>query len=180
MAERYNRGRNQIILLVDWWPIRLSLQKSQQKSFIFLRMSLVLYSSSESDNEECASTEESKNDRMRSFPHEEGNWALSIYAFGKNWMICEIHRKLFFRFVVDCSSHMDTMIDDLLEIFNEKQKIWKRLGELHISLSKTFPVRFLHIESIRQSLQNELASSMNRFATRIENITILNNDDSST
>ena len=91
---------------------------------------------------------------------------------------------------------MDTMIDDLLEIFNGKQEIWKRLGELHISLSKTFPIRFLHIESIRKGLQNELTTSMNRydyyrnrepmfycmnrFATHIENVTILNNDDDST
>ncbi|CAF1097741.1 unnamed protein product [Adineta ricciae] len=146
MVKRHYRGRNKIILLVDRRPIRLSLQEN----------------SSESDNEERASTDESKNDRVRLFPHEEGNWALSIYAF------------------VDCSSHMDTMIDDLLEIFNEKQEIWKRLGELHLSLSKTFPIRFLHIESIRKSLQDELTTSMNRFATHIENVTILNNEDSST
>jgi hypothetical protein len=55
---------------------------------IFRRMSLVLYSSSESDHEESQAAvqatddAEKKNDRVRLFPHQEGNWALSIYAFG--------------------------------------------------------------------------------------------------
>ncbi len=70
--------------------------------------------------------------------------------------------------------------------------------ELHISLSKTFPVRYLHIESIRKNIQQELLSSMikyrkkgilfklkrvffiNRFTCRIENVTILTNEDGST
>ncbi|UJR08701.1 hypothetical protein I4U23_012959 [Adineta vaga] len=125
-------------------------------------MSLVLYSSSESENEERVSTEQNQNDRVRLFAHEEGNWALAIYAF------------------VDCSSYIDTMIDDVIDIFNEKTEIWKRLGELHISLSKTFPVRFHHIESIRKNIQNELAISMNRFSTHVEDVTILNNEDGST
>jgi hypothetical protein len=49
-------------------------------------MSLVLYSSSDSDNDECLSSvkNETKNNRVRLFPHEIGNWALSIYAFGKS------------------------------------------------------------------------------------------------
>lgn len=68
------------------------------------------------------------------------------------------------------------MIDDVIEIFNN----WNRLLELHISLSKTFPVRFHHIESIRQSIQNELSISKIIFSTRIENITILTNEDGST
>lgn len=52
-------------------------------------MSLVLYSSSESDTDERQSVVPKKeetpanNDRVRLFPHEEGNWALSVYAFGK-------------------------------------------------------------------------------------------------
>jgi hypothetical protein len=70
------------------------------------------------------------------------------------------------------------MIDDLMEIFDENQ--WKRLTELHISLSKTFPIRFLHIESIRQALQHELSIAKICFTTRIENVTILTNEDKST
>jgi hypothetical protein len=53
------------------------------------------------------------------------------------------------------------MIDDLIEIFDEN--IWKRLPELHISLSKTFPVRFHHIESIRKNIQQELSSSVIKY-----------------
>ncbi|CAF1081611.1 unnamed protein product [Rotaria magnacalcarata] len=102
---------------------------------------------------------QTKNERSRLFPHERGNWALSIYAF------------------VECSSHLDTMIDDLIEIFDDK---WKRLMELHISLSKTIPIRFHHIESIRKGLQHELSLSMIQFSARIENVTILTNEDEST
>ncbi|CAF1138654.1 unnamed protein product [Rotaria sp. Silwood1] len=154
-------------------------------------MSLVLYSSSESDDDydnqqnnnikrfkpqlpsvniqlenEIDLTEKDfqiqTNDRTRLFPHERGNWSLSIYAF------------------VECSSHLDTMIDDLIEIFNNENENWKHLIELHISLSKTFPIRFHHIESIRKCLQYELSISMIKFSTRIENVTILNNEDKST
>ncbi|CAF1236073.1 unnamed protein product [Rotaria sordida] len=102
------------------------------------------------------------NDRTRLFPHERGNWSLTIYAY------------------VECSSHLDTMIDDLIEIFNNENENWKRLIELHISLSKTFPIRFHHIESIQKGLQHELSISMIKFSTRIENVTILNNEDEST
>ncbi len=70
------------------------------------------------------------------------------------------------------------MIDDLVEIFNPEN--WKRLMELHISLSKTFPIRFHHIESIRKSIEHEFQTSKNCFSTRIENVTILNNEDRST
>ena len=52
------------------------------------------------------------------------------------------------------------MIDDLMEIFDDN---WKRSTELHISLSKTFPIRFHHIESIRNGLQNELLNSMIKY-----------------
>lgn len=69
------------------------------------------------------------------------------------------------------------MVDDLIEIFNEN---WKRLDELHISLSKTFPVRYHHIESIRKALQNELSISMIQFSAHIENVSILTNEDGST
>jgi hypothetical protein len=65
-----------------------------------------------------------------------------------------------------------------MEIFDENH--WKRLIDLHISLSKTFPIRFLHIESIRQGIQNELSTSKICFTTRIENIKILTNEDGST
>lgn len=68
------------------------------------------------------------------------------------------------------------MIDDFMELFND----WNRLLELHISLSKTFPIRFHHIESIRNRLQYELSSSKISFTARIENITILTNEDGST
>ncbi len=68
------------------------------------------------------------------------------------------------------------MIDDIIEIFDN----WKRLLELHISLSKTFPIRFHHIESIRQGIQHELSISKICFSTRIENVTILTNEDEST
>jgi hypothetical protein len=44
-------------------------------------MNLVSYSSSDSDSDEQKS-QEIKNDRIRLFPHEDGNWALSIYTFG--------------------------------------------------------------------------------------------------
>ncbi|CAF4261962.1 unnamed protein product, partial [Adineta steineri] len=57
---------------------------------------------------------------------------------------------------------------------------WKRLVEFHISLSKTFPIRFHHIESIRKCIQNELSVSMIKFYTRIENVRILTNEDGST
>ncbi|CAF0851736.1 unnamed protein product [Adineta steineri] len=123
-------------------------------------MSLVVYSSSDSDHDEDKS--ENKNDRVRLFPDERGNWALSIYAF------------------VEYSSHLDTMIDDIIEIFNNENEIWKRLVEFHISLSKTFPIRFHHIESIRKCIQNELSVSMIKFYTRIENVRILTNEDGST
>lgn len=79
------------------------------------------------------------------------------------------------RFAVDCSSHLDTMIDDLMELVDENH--WKRLTELHISLSKTFPVRFHHIESIRQGIQHEFSLDKIEFSTRIENVTILTNED---
>lgn len=159
-------------------------------------MSLVLYSSSDSDDEEKKNPKRlklpsvnlqleneidlsekdfvSKNDRIRLFAHERGNWALSIYSFGKTSIV--FINDIFFS--VDCSSHLDTMIDDLIEIFDENQ--WKRLTELHISLSKTFPIRFLHIESIRQGIQHELSISKICFTTRIENVTILTNEDGST
>lgn len=67
------------------------------------------------------------------------------------------------------------MIDDLMELFDENH--WKRLTELHISLSKTFPVRFHHIESIRQGMEHEFSLEKSAFSTRIENVTILNSDD---
>ncbi len=51
-------------------------------------MSLVLYSSSDSDDEEKKNPKRlkvsSETDRTRLFPHEIGNWALSIYTYGKN------------------------------------------------------------------------------------------------
>jgi hypothetical protein len=128
-------------------------------------MSLVLYSSSDSDEEDEKKNSKhfksssSDNDRIRLFPHEIGNWALSIYI------------------EVQCSSHLDTMIDDIIEIFDDN---WKRLSEFHISLSKTFPIRFLHIESIRKNIQHELSISRIFFSTRIENVTILTNEDGST
>jgi len=128
-------------------------------------MSLVLYSSSDSDEEDERKNSKhfksssSDNDRIRLFPHEIGNWALSIYI------------------EVQCSSHLDTMIDDIIEIFDDN---WKRLSEFHISLSKTFPIRFLHIESIRKNIQHELSISRIFFSTRIENVTILTNEDGST
>lgn len=150
-------------------------------------MSLVSYSSSDSDeetqrkkikrlklpsaniqleNQLVDSSEQihsNETDRIRLFPHERGNWALSIYSF------------------VDCSSHLDTLIDDCIEIFNqENENLWKRLGELHISLSKTIPVRFHHIESIRKGIQEEFSTTKLSFATRIENVSILNNEDQST
>ena len=88
-------------------------------------------------------------DRRRLFGHERGHWAVSVFA------------------AIHCSSYLDTMIDDLIESVNsELNQCWKRLNELHISLSKTFPIRFHHIESIRTSLQNELSSSMIKFVTK--------------
>ena len=58
------------------------------------------------------------------------------------------------------------MIDDLIESFNSAENNrWRRLPELHISLSKTFPVRFHHIESIRKSLQQELSQSMIKYVS---------------
>jgi hypothetical protein len=72
-------------------------------------MSLVLYSSSDSDDEEKKNPKRlklpsanlqleneidlsekdfvSKNDRIRLFAHERGNWALSIYSFGKTSIV---------------------------------------------------------------------------------------------
>jgi hypothetical protein len=142
-------------------------------------MSLVLYSSSDSDDEEKKNPKRLKvspeNDRIRLFPDERGNWALSIYTYGKI-KIKNLDISSFFLFEVECSSHLDTMIDDLIEIFNN----WKRLLELHISLSKTFPIRFHHIESIRKSIQHELSVSKIFFSARIENVTILTNEDGST
>lgn len=152
------------------------------------QMNLVSYSSSDSDEEtqrkntevkrvklspvkiqlknDVTSTEQinsNETDRIRLFPHERGNWALSIYSF------------------VDCSSHLDTLIDDLVELFNQQHdNLWKRLVELHISLSKTIPIRFHHIESIRQGIQTEFATTKISFATRIQSISILNNEDQST
>ena len=67
------------------------------------------------------------------------------------------------------------MIDDLMELFDENH--WKRLTELHISLSKTFPVRFHHIESIRQGIEHEFSISKMDFSARIEDVTILNSED---
>jgi len=52
-------------------------------------MSLVLYSSSDSDEEDEKKNSKhfksssSDNDRIRLFPDERGNWALSIYTYGK-------------------------------------------------------------------------------------------------
>jgi hypothetical protein len=46
-------------------------------------MNLVSYSSSDSDDDEQKSVNiQSENERTRLFPHETGNWALSIYTFG--------------------------------------------------------------------------------------------------
>lgn len=67
---------------------------------------------------------------------------------------------------VNCSSHMDSMIDDLMEVFNGEHETWKRLVELHISLSRTFPIRFHHIESIRKGIQNELTTSRIKYEER--------------
>jgi hypothetical protein len=64
------------------------------------------------------------------------------------------------------------MIDDLIEIFNENH--WKRLMDLHISLSKTFPIRFHHIESIRKSIQNELSISMIKYKNKRKSIEMEN------
>lgn len=102
---------------------------------------------------------EKKNERIRVFPHEEGNWAISVFI------------------PVRCSSHLDTLIDELFETMRGD---WKKLDDLHISLSKTFPIRYLHIESIRTSLKEEFSSSSFRFTTQIENVKILDNDDRST
>ena len=83
----------------DWSSI-----STNEHSFNMSR--LVLYSSSDSDDEEQKNRKRLKlpsvnlqlknevdledkesvaanTDRIRSFPHERGNWALSIYAFGK-------------------------------------------------------------------------------------------------
>ena len=91
------------------------------------------------------------------------------------------------------------MIDGLVESVNSNESNrWKRLPELHISLSRTFPVRFHHIDSIRTSLQQELSQSMvkyvspsaspinalsqppSRFSSRLEHVTILTNENGST
>jgi len=59
------------------------------------------------------------------------------------------------------------MIDDLIEIINGEKETWQRLIELHISLSKTFPIRFHHIESIRKSIQDELSISMIKYKNQL-------------
>jgi len=66
------------------------------------------------------------------------------------------------------------MIDDLIEIINGEKETWQRLIELHISLSKTFPIRFHHIESIRKSIQNELSISMIKYKNKIKSIQMEN------
>lgn len=55
------------------------------------------------------------------------------------------------------------MIDDLIELFNNENESWKRVMELHVSLSKTIPIRYHHIESIRKNLENELSTSMIKY-----------------
>jgi hypothetical protein len=66
------------------------------------------------------------------------------------------------------------MIDDLIEITNGEKETWQRLIELHISLSKTFPIRFHHIESIRKSIQNELSISMIKYKNKRKSIEMEN------
>lgn len=86
------------------------------------------------------------NDRQRLFAHERGNWSVSVFSW------------------INCSPYLDTLIDDLIELFNiDERQTWKRLDELHVSLSKTFPIRFHHIESIRNSLKQELNNSLTKF-----------------
>ncbi|CAF1049366.1 unnamed protein product, partial [Didymodactylos carnosus] len=107
--------------------------------------------------------------RKRLFAHERGNWATSIFAF------------------VYCSSHMDTLIDDYIDLMNQMLNsnndapttMWKRVNELHVSVSKTFPVRYHHIEALRITISEEF-KSFEKFSSAISNIDILSNEDGST
>ncbi|KAA3675120.1 uncharacterized protein DEA37_0001894 [Paragonimus westermani] len=80
--------------------------------------------------------------RQRSFAHEVGQWATSVY--------------------IDCSLHLCHITSALStsDALNE-QTVWQRFQaceKIHLSLSKTWPVRYHWIDNLVQSLVTSLAN----------------------
>ncbi|KAF8566284.1 hypothetical protein P879_04745 [Paragonimus westermani] len=100
--------------------------------------------------------------RQRSFAHEVGQWATSIH--------------------IDCSLHL-CHITSALSTFDalNEQTVWQRFQtceKIHLSLSKTWPVRYHWIDSLVQSLIKSLAN-FPRFSVQFDDFELFVNEEGS-
>ncbi|CAL8080708.1 unnamed protein product [Calicophoron daubneyi] len=80
--------------------------------------------------------------RQRSFPHETGNWATSVF--------------------INCSSALDTLLMQILRnpklLHNSLWHLFAPVEELHLSLSKTWPIMHHWIDGLIQALTEGFSS----------------------
>lgn len=97
------------------------------------------------------------NERIRSFPHERGNWASYVFI------------------AVEPTLSLQSFIDVVCATFDESINL-KRNNDLHVSLSKTVVVKHHWIDSISLSVQS-IAHSLARFSICFGDVKVYTNEE---
>ncbi|TGZ60526.1 hypothetical protein CRM22_008477, partial [Opisthorchis felineus] len=100
--------------------------------------------------------------RHRSFAHEVGQWASCVY--------------------IDCSSILSTILKQFLSALHlSEHPLWQCLhsvDDVHVSLSKTWPLRYHWIDSLEDKLRNTF-QNLSRFDIRFSGLELFINEERS-
>ncbi|KAJ1529852.1 hypothetical protein ONE63_006589 [Megalurothrips usitatus] len=112
---------------------------------------------SENVNDRTTDSPDEHKGRIRSFPHERGNWASLVYV------------------AVDSNESLQSFIDVVCTVCNSSVQM-QRSDDLHISLTKTVILKHHWIDPISSSVQT-LAQSMTRFPVCFGEVKVYTNEE---